>query len=58
MSREYNKEEKISCVAEYQDSGMSIAEFAREKRIPASTLRSWIRLNTRENCNNLTNVFS
>ena len=45
MSREYNKEEKISCVAEYQDSGMSIAEFAREKRIPASTLRSWIRLN-------------
>ena len=24
---------------------MSIAEFAREKRLPASTLRSWLRLN-------------
>ena len=41
MSREYNKEEKISCVAEYQDSGM---------RLP-------LKQNARKNCNNLTNGF-
>ena len=45
MSREYAAEEKIAYVEEYENSGMSIAEFAREKRLPASTLRSWLRLN-------------
>lgn len=42
MAREYDAEEKIAYVEEYENSGMSIAEFAREKRLPASTLRSWL----------------
>lgn len=45
MAREYGAEEKIAYVEEYENSGMSIAQFAREKQLPSSTLRSWLRLN-------------
>lgn len=45
MSREYDVDEKIAYVEEYKNSGLSVAQFAREKRIPPSTLSSWLKLN-------------
>ena len=45
MAREYCEEEKLAYIEEYKNSGLSIAQFAREKQIPASTLSSWLRLN-------------
>lgn len=45
MAREYCAEEKLAYIEEYENSGMSISGFAREKQIPASTLSSWLRLN-------------
>lgn len=43
-NKEYSKEEKIAYVEEFKDSGMSIAAYAREKGIPETTLRGWLRL--------------
>ena len=45
MSREYDVAEKAAYIEEYKNSGMNVAQFAREKQIPASTLSSWLRLN-------------
>ena len=40
----YSEEEKIAYVEEFKESGMSITAYAREKEIPATTLRGWLRL--------------
>ena len=45
MTREYSIEEIIAYVEQYESSGMSISKFARDKNIPISTFRGWIRLN-------------
>ena len=45
MTREYSVEEKIAYVEQYESSGMSISKFERDKNIPISTFRGWIRLN-------------
>lgn len=42
MSREYDVEEKRAYLEEYKNSGLTAAQFAREKQIPASTLSSWL----------------
>lgn len=44
LAREYSKEEKIAYVEEFKSSGMNLAEFARSKNIPSTTLRGWLRL--------------
>lgn len=44
MAREYDAEERIAYLEEYKNSGLNAAQFAREKQIPASTLRNWISL--------------
>lgn len=42
--REYSKEEKMAYVEEYKVSGMSQKAFARQKGIPDTTFRGWLRL--------------
>ena len=42
--RGYSKEEKIAYVEEFKASGMNIAEYARTRNIPNTTLRGWLRL--------------
>ena len=44
MAREYDVSEKLAYVEEYENSGLSISEFAREKNIPSTTFRGWLRL--------------
>ena len=44
LNKEYSQEEKMSYVEDYKKSGMSLSEYAREKGIPATTLRGWVRL--------------
>ena len=44
VNKEYSKEEKIAFVEDYKESGMSVATYAREKGIPSTTLRGWLRL--------------
>ena len=39
----YSEEEKMAYVEEFKNSGMGSTTFAREKGIPESTLRTWIR---------------
>jgi len=40
--RNYSEEEKQAYLEELRESGESIGNFARERDIPASTLRGWI----------------
>ena len=42
--KEYSKEEKLACIEEYKESGMSITEFSRLRGIPDSTFRGWLKL--------------
>lgn len=42
--REYSKEEKMAYIEEFKASGMSQKRFAKEKGIPDTTLRGWLRL--------------
>lgn len=44
MSREYTLEEKLAYVEEFENSGMKQSQFAREKQIPETTFRGWLRL--------------
>lgn len=44
VNKEYSKEEKLSYVESFKESGMSIAAYAREKGIPETTFRGWLRL--------------
>ena len=39
----YTEEEKIEIVEEWKNSGLGSTTFAREKGIPDSTLRGWIK---------------
>ena len=42
--RTYSEEEKIAYVEEFKESGMNVTMYAREKGIPDTTLRGWLRL--------------
>ena len=44
INKEYSKEEKIAYVENFKESGMTIAAYAREKGIPETTFRGWLRL--------------
>lgn len=44
MVREYTQEEKLAYVEEFKASGMSQKRFAKEKGIPDTTFRGWLRL--------------
>lgn len=44
VNKEYSKEEKNTYLEDFKESGMSVSEYAREKGIPTSTLRGWLRL--------------
>ena len=44
LGYQYSKEEKIAYVEEFKSSGMSANEYSREKGIPATTFRGWLRL--------------
>jgi hypothetical protein len=44
VAREYSQEEKIAYVEEFKSSGMTSTAFAREKNIPDTTFRGWLRL--------------
>lgn len=39
----YNEEEKVEIVEEWKNSGLGTTLFAREKGIPESTLRGWVK---------------
>jgi len=42
ISRKYTDKEREHYLEEYQNSDLTISQFAREKGIPASTLKGWI----------------
>ena len=42
--RTYSEEEKKAYVDEFKESGLSITAYARERKIPTTTLRDWLRL--------------
>ena len=42
--RTYSEEEKQAYVDEFKESSLSITAYAREKGIPDTTLRGWLRL--------------
>ncbi len=42
--REYTQEEKLAYVEEFKTSGMSQKGFAKEKGIPDTTFRGWLKL--------------
>ena len=44
LVNKYSKEEKMACVEEFRASGMSINAYAKEKEIPKSTFRGWLKL--------------
>ena len=43
MSRIYDEEEKQKIIKEYETSGMSKAEYAREHGVPETKLGGWIK---------------
>ena len=44
VNKEYSKEEKIAYIEEFKESGMTVTSYAREKGIPPTTFRGWLRL--------------
>jgi len=44
--RKYTDKERERYLEEYQNSDLTIRQFAREKGIPASTLKGWINKET------------
>ncbi len=44
--RKYTDKERERYLEEYQNSDLTISQFAREKGIPASTLKGWINKET------------
>ncbi len=44
--RKYTDKEREHYLEEYQNSDLTISQFAREKGIPASTLKGWINKET------------
>lgn len=40
--RKYTDKESERYLAEYQNSDLTVSQFAREKGIPASTLKVWL----------------
>lgn len=44
--RKYTDMEREQYLKEYQNSDLTISQFAREKGIPASTLKGWINKET------------
>ena len=44
--RKYTDKERERYLEEYQNSDLTISGFAREKGIPASTLKGWINKET------------
>ena len=44
--RKYTEKERERYLEEYQNSDLTISGFAREKGIPASTLKGWINKET------------
>ena len=42
--RTYSEEEKLSHLELFKESGLSVNEYAREKDIPETTLRDWIKV--------------
>ena len=43
VQRNYRKEEREIYVEEFKESGQSVKGFAREKDIPESTFRGWLK---------------
>ena len=41
---QYSKEEKIAFVEEFKTSGMSVNAYSKEKGIPSTTFRGWLRI--------------
>ena len=46
LGYKYSKEEKIAFVEEFKASGMTCNEYSREKGIPSTTFRGWLRLDS------------
>ena len=46
--KEYSIEEKLSYVTDFKASGQTIANFCRDRNIPETTLRDWIKLDKYE----------
>ena len=44
--RKYTDKERERYLAEYQNSDLTVSQFAREKGIPASTLKGWLNKET------------
>ena len=44
--RKYTDKESERYLAEYQNSDLTVSQFAREKGIPASTLKGWLNKET------------
>lgn len=40
----YTNEEKIAYVEEFKSSGQSITSFCKDRNLPSTTLRDWIKL--------------
>lgn len=41
--RHYSRTFKLKCIEEFRVTTLSISEFAASKRIPESTIRTWVK---------------